>query len=197
MHTYNHVLFLKFTHNYYALYTQTEYFVAILSHLQTVNNNPDVLPYHLLCITTDTSPHLPQILDIAYNSFVNIDTVPVVIDVLNSQVSDVLHSFLLPFSIPIVQFGFSHTLEKIEPDVLADVIIDPSKRLVKIDHDSMHKLLSRSAQKFLFAVGPEYISVYQTINGIAKQFGWARIGVVVASSGSMWESFTAQGVYTQ
>lgn len=161
-----------------------------------VNNNPDILPHHLLCITFDTSHLSSEILDMAYSNIVNTNTVPVVIDALNSQLSQIFQSFLLPFSIPIVHFGFLHAMESIEPAYLAKVITDPSKHVVEIENE----VLSRLARKFRFAVGPQYTIVYQAINGMARRFGWSRIGVVVASESSSaepFDSFTAQGIFTQ
>ena len=143
--------------------------------MQKINNNPDILPYHLICLRSAFTKGIPNILSSTYTSLVNKSDVPVVLDVIWDEISAFSQSLILPFAIPIVRFSRIGRFHLTNIESIISSLKDEQRTHAHTDENPALEMLSK---EFLFTIAPQ-ISTIQVIDDVARYFGWKKVGLVL------------------
>ena len=158
----------------------TEYIISLWIRAQKINNNPTLLPDHLLCLKLSLSSNITHVISSLFNDVLRSD-IPTIVDVSPGSWSTIVRGFVLPHALPTLRYssGASMALTNIEAVVQqlqnTDQVYGTDQKGSNLD------ILQRLADSYLFTVGPHAATPFKALYGLAKEFGWKQIGVIVGN----------------
>ena len=154
-----------------------EYIISLWIGAQEINNNPAILPNHLLCLELSLSTDVTEVLSSVFSDIINSD-VPAVVDTSPSKWSTIVKGLVLPHALPTVRYSMGH-MDFATSQELVHLFKEQD-----ISHTTGQQNTLDSLQKFVrqyfFTIGPDTTVPVKAICGLAKEFGWKQIGIVVA-----------------
>ena len=160
--------------------------------IQNINSDPTILPHHKLCLKLSLSTNITVVIDSVFNDILNNQEVSAVIDVSPNSWSTIIQGFVLPHVITTVRYSTGITMDFATDE---DLIQHFQLHNLASDYDrqfqaAVSNLLHKFSNWYLFTVGPDVIIPFESLAGLAKEFGWRQIGIVVGYNAELQQHET-------
>lgn len=149
--------------------------------MKKVNNDPEILPYHLLCLQLSLSTSITTVIAHVFDEVLTAN-VPAVVDVTPDRWSTILQGLVLPHGIPTVRYAtVGQSTHYLSVNDLEHIFMDLDSQSEHI-HSVRMDALTKFSSKYFFTIGPDSAIPFEALYGLAVEFGWKQIGVIVKST---------------
>lgn len=165
--------------------TLAEYILAILLHLEEINNSTDLLPYHKICLLSGLTLDLSVDITSAFHTFIGNPVTPIVLDLAAEENSIYLQHLVLPTKIPILRnsnYGNllpvnGHTVWNRLASRIVNAPAGKSRSVVQLAQDQYEDLF--------FVADPDGIEVYYALVDMFKLYNWKKVAIILADDWSV------------
>lgn len=155
----------------------SEYLITLWIAAQEINNNPEILPHHHICLQLAISPDISQLISTTLEDIIHSET-PAVIDVAPNRWLGVLQGILMPHEVPLVR----HTTNEMDFATTEELIKVFQERSRRDSKQQSEDVLQMLINQYLFSVGPDTTIPIKALCGLARELGWKHIGIIIANS---------------
>lgn len=147
------------------------------------NNEPNILPYHQICLRSIITTPLPDFSTLTtaiYEECIEQDDITIVIDMFWSEISSYIHAVLLPFSIPVLSFASTGRFHDLNIESIS-MILQSDETVTDTNQLNVKQILTAS-DKYLFTMAPERAKVIELLDILANYYGWRMVGLVTVEN---------------
>ena len=154
-----------------------EYIISLWIRAHQINNDPMLLPNHLLCLKLSLSSSITAVLSSIFTDILHND-IPTIIDVSPASWNMVVKGFVLPHQVPTVRYS---TGSNMDFAMVEDLVKQLQDMDYVTDQSNPSSVLQKLAAHYFFTVGPDAAIPIKSLCGLAEKLGWKQIGIIVAN----------------